>query len=64
MCKNCQIVCKIVITYLTRSSTACIGLSKMDKEVKEYNIDCPIVDFNYFDISFNNSLVVPLKLFI
>jgi hypothetical protein len=41
-----------------------MGLSKMDKEVKEYKIDCPIVDFNSLAISLRSSFVAPLKFFI
>ncbi len=59
-----QIVCRMAITYLTRSSIAVIGLSKIDNEVNEYKMDCPMVDFNYLAISFNNYLVDPLKFLI
>lgn len=38
-----------------------MGLSKMDSDVNEYRIDWPIVDFNYFAMSFNNYLVAPVK---
>ena len=49
-----QIVCRMVIMYLIRSSTAWMWLSKIDSDVNEYKVDCLIVDFSSLAINLSN----------